>query len=170
MPVYCVQEFIVLYNITHIVSLIASLAPTLMVLLHRLHIGTVKCRYVVRPDFWFRPHDGVIKRKDFSRYWPFVRGIHRLPVNFPHKGQWRGALMFSLICTGINGWINNHEAGDLRCHRVHFYVIVMNLQAADRMLACPGSNPENGVYGICCLLDTMPLLTISKWSGAHSHT
>ena len=39
-------------------------------------------------------HDDVIKWKHFSRYWPFVRGIHRLPVNSPHKGQWRGALMF----------------------------------------------------------------------------
>ena len=34
----------------------------------------------------------------FSRYWPFVRGIHRSPVHSPHKGQWRGALIFSLIC------------------------------------------------------------------------
>ena len=25
-------------------------------------------------------------------------GIHRSPVNSPHKGQWRGALMFPLIC------------------------------------------------------------------------
>ena len=39
------------------------------------------------------------------RYWPFVRGIHRSPVNSPHKGQWRGALMFSLICTWINSWV-----------------------------------------------------------------
>ena len=30
----------------------------------------------------------------FSRYWLFVRGIHRSPVNSPHKGQWRGALIF----------------------------------------------------------------------------
>ena len=41
------------------------------------------------------------------RYWPFVRGIHRPPVNSLHKGQWRGALMFSFICARINGWINN---------------------------------------------------------------
>ena len=40
-------------------------------------------------------HDDVIKWKPFSRYWPFVQGIHRSPVNSPHKGQWRGALMFS---------------------------------------------------------------------------
>ena len=43
-------------------------------------------------------YDDVIKWKHFPRYWPFVRGIHRPPVNSPHKGQWRGALMFSLIC------------------------------------------------------------------------
>ena len=47
-------------------------------------------------------HDDVIKWKHFPRYWPFVRGIHRSPVNPPHKGQWRGALMFSLVCAGIN--------------------------------------------------------------------
>ena len=46
-------------------------------------------------------HDDVIKRKHFPRYWPFVRGIHRSPVNSPHKGQWRGALMLSLICAWI---------------------------------------------------------------------
>ena len=44
------------------------------------------------------PHDDGIKWKHFRRYWPFVRGIHRSPVNSLHKGQWRGALMFSFIC------------------------------------------------------------------------
>ena len=67
----------------------------------------------------------VIKWNHFPRYWPFVRGIHRSPVNSPHKGQWRGALMFSLICVWINGWVNNREAGDLRRHRAHYDVIVM---------------------------------------------
>ena len=57
-------------------------------------------------------HDDVIKWKHFPCYWPFVRGIHRSPVNSPHKGQWRGALMFSLICARINAWVNNSEAGD----------------------------------------------------------
>ena len=71
-------------------------------------------------------HDDVIKWKHFPRYWPFVRGIHRWPVNSPYKGQWRGALMFSLICAWINGWVNNREAGDLRCHRAHCDVIVMD--------------------------------------------
>ena len=70
-------------------------------------------------------HDDVIKWKYFPRYWQFVRGIHRSPVNSPHKGQWRGALMFSFICVWINGWVNDREAGDLRCYRAHYDVIVM---------------------------------------------
>ena len=49
-------------------------------------------------------HDDVIKWKHFPRYWPFVRGIHRSPVDSPHKGQRRRALMFSLICAWTNGW------------------------------------------------------------------
>ena len=67
----------------------------------------------------------------FPRYWPFVRGIHRSPVNSPHKGQWRGAFMFSLICAWINRWVNNREAGDLRRYPAHYEVIVM----------CFGSTP-----------------------------
>ena len=70
-------------------------------------------------------HDDVMKWKHFSRYWPFVRGIHRWPVNLPHKCQWCGALMFSLICAWLNGWVNYREAGDLRRHHVYYDVIVM---------------------------------------------
>ena len=70
-------------------------------------------------------HDDVMKWKHFPRNWPFVRGIHRSPVNSPHKGQWRGALMFSLICVWINNWVNNRETGDLRHYRAHYYVIAM---------------------------------------------
>ena len=66
-------------------------------------------------------HDDVIKWKHFPRYWLFVWGIHRSPMNSPHKGLWRGALMFSLICA----WVNNREAGDWRRHRVHYDFIVM---------------------------------------------
>ena len=67
-------------------------------------------------------HDNVIKWKHFPRCWPYVRGIHRSPVNSPHKGQWRGALMFSLICAWIKYWVNNREAGDFRRHRIHYDV------------------------------------------------
>ena len=70
-------------------------------------------------------HGDVIKWKHFLRCWPFVRGIHWSPVNFPHKGQLRGALMFSLICARINALVNNHQAGVLRRHRAHYDVIIM---------------------------------------------
>ena len=77
------------------------------------------------PDWTGLSHDDVTKWKHFPRYWPFVWGIHRSRVNSPHKGQWRGALMFSLICNRINGCVNNGEAGDLRRHRAHYDVTVM---------------------------------------------
>ena len=86
--------------------------------------------FIILPCFrWNRvcKHDDVIKWKHFLHYWPFVRGIHRSPLNSPHKGQWRGALMFSLICVWINGWVNNREAGDLRRYRAH-YDIVMKIK------------------------------------------
>ena len=76
-------------------------------------------------DCW--THDDVIKWKHFPRYLPFVRGIHWSPVNSPHKGQWSGALMFSLICALINDWVTNREAGDMSRHRAHYDVIVMTL-------------------------------------------
>ena len=48
-----------------------------------------------------------------------------------HKGQWRGALMFSLICAWTNGWVNNRKAGDWRHTRAHYEVIVMQALADD---------------------------------------
>ena len=73
-----------------------------------------------------KSHDDVIKWKHFPRYWPSVRGINRSPGNSPHKGLWRGALMFPLICAWINGWVNNGEAGDWRQRRAHHGINVMN--------------------------------------------
>ena len=61
----------------------------------------------------------------FSALLAICAGNSPVPVNSPHKGQWRGALMFSLICERINSWVNNGEAGGLRRHRGHYDVIVM---------------------------------------------
>ena len=72
-------------------------------------------------------HDDVIKWKHISASLAFVWGIHRSSVNSPHKGQWRRALMFSLICVWINGWVNNREAGDLIRYRAHYDVSAMEL-------------------------------------------
>ena len=69
-----------------------------------------------------KSHDDVFKWKHFPRYWPFALEIHRSPV---HKGPWRGTLMFLLIYTWLNGWVNNRDAGDLRPNRAHYDVTVM---------------------------------------------
>ena len=102
-------------------------------------------------------HDDVIKWKHFPRNWPFVRGIHRSPVNSPHKGQWRGALMFTLICARINVWVNTREAGDLRRYCPHYDVIVMRgIVSGTLCQDGPGqtnliisclSSPQGGVNG-----------------------
>ena len=67
-----------------------------------------------------------MKWKYFPCYWPFVRGIHRTPVDSPHKDQWRGALVFSLICAWTNGSANNRDAGDLSHPHVHYDVTVIH--------------------------------------------
>ena len=72
-------------------------------------------------------HDDAIRWKHFPCYWPFVQGIHRSPVNSPHTGQWRGALVFSLISFWRNSWINYREADDLRRYRAPYDVIVMRI-------------------------------------------
>ena len=58
------------------------------------------------------------------------------PVNYPHKGQWRGALIFSLLCTWLNGWVSNREAGDSRRHCAHYDVIVMRLASLEISNMC----------------------------------
>ena len=107
-----------------------------------------KCKIVSRSRYWKSDnlipnvHDEVIKWKHFPRYWPFVRGIHRSPLNSPHKGQWRGALMFSLIYSWINGWVNNGKAGDLRRHRAHYDV---------RVFLKPDIQGGHSIQGCCAV-------------------
>ena len=115
--------------------------------------GAVHCSYNVH---YTHKHDDVIKWKHFPRHWPFVRGIHRSPVNSPHKGQWRGVLMFSLICAWINGWVNKGKAGDLRRHRTHCDVTVMVLctiicTLQSHHLGFPVVNPSSQYAAINCV-------------------
>ena len=58
----------------------------------------------------------------FSALLALCAGKSPFPVNSPHKGQWRGALMFSLICVWINDWVNNHEASVFRRYRAHNFL------------------------------------------------
>ena len=53
---------------------------------------------------------------------PWLR--HKMET-FDDKGQCRRALMFSLICAWMNGWVNSREDGDLRRHLTHYDTTVM---------------------------------------------
>ena len=88
--------------------------------------GARKSSLSINMDLPLCWHDDIIKWKHFPLYWPFVRGVHLSPVNSPHEGQWRRALMFSLIGVWTNVWVNNWDAGDLRRHRAHYDVTVLN--------------------------------------------
>ena len=94
-------------------------------LLYRV-IGLCEGIHIIKLKFLRLLHDDVIKWKHFPCYWTFVRGIHLSPVNSHHRGQWRGALMFSLVCAWIIRWVNNPNAGDLRRHDAHCDITVMN--------------------------------------------
>ena len=109
---------------------------------HMVHKGKAESSIAREPWKEMFVHDDVIKWKHFPRYWPFVRGIHWSPVNSPHKGQWHGASMFSLMYNQINGWGNNGEAGDLRRYRAHYDVTVMNLSV--RIVPADGLAPFGG--------------------------
>ena len=65
------------------------------------------------------------------------------PGEFPDKVPWRGALMFSLICVGINVWVNNREAGDLRCYRANYEVIVMSFRVVSLAMIWPLQHQRN---------------------------
>ena len=90
----------------------------------------------------------------FSALLGICAGNSPVPVNSPHKGQWREALMFSLICVWINGWANNCKAGDLRRYCAHYDVIVMRIKII-------WWNKEQGM--ISESLITPFLVTYSNW-------
>ena len=132
----CLEQMVI--TEFYIVKLLFSMGESMLNLCYATHwyeiLNRQELNYSCR-TYWWGPNTpkcpvpicnaDVIKWKHFPRYWPFVRGIHRSPVNSQHKGQWRGALMFSLICAWMNNCVSNHEAGDLRRHRAHYDVTVM---------------------------------------------
>ena len=76
--------------------------------------------YLVDPYTWPWSPNGQ------DHIWPWkFNDTAACTVKSPHKGQWCGALMFSLPCAWINDWVNNREAGDLRRYRGHYGVNAM---------------------------------------------
>ena len=109
---HCMNQYRRMYNwnIKTNVSEISIKTPNV-----KIYWNNMSAKYSMEnKDLWY---DDVIKWKPFPRHWPF---------------KWRGALMFSLICAWLNGWINNRESGDLRRHPTHYDVTVMYLMEYHR--------------------------------------
>ena len=113
---------------------------------------------------YFNNHDGVIKWKPFPRYWLFVRGIHRSPVDCPHKGQWRGASMFPFYLPVICAWTidleNNRNVGDLRRH---LYDVTVMTSLLTKLLCSKCLTKYGGTLGVTVVSNF--LFSSSPWSG-----
>ena len=105
----------------YILCLIIIIKSEVWTITHCLGLGheTMVCAVCLSIFLWHR-------METYSALLVLCVGIHRSPVNSPHKGQWRGALMSSLICAWQNVWINYRDVGDRRRHRVCYDVTVMS--------------------------------------------
>ena len=77
--------------------------------------------------------------------------------------DWRGALLFSLICAWMNGWVNNREAGDLRRHRAHYDVIVMDGACQHPECWCAGNWRHRAITAATRLIHLVIELRHSIW-------
>ena len=98
-----------------------------------LHLFNVD-RCIESHPHWVSPkhhlhghHDHVIKWKH-SALLALCAWSSLVTGEFPTQRPVTGALMFSLICAWISSWANNHEAVDLRRHRTHYDVIVVQVR------------------------------------------
>ena len=118
------------------------------------------------------------QRETFSASLALCAGNSPVTGEFPHRGQWRGALMFSLICAWINGSVNNREAGDLRRHCAHYDVTVMMAWQSNWLpIARPVSHSTVGIVSVFLFqgwfhstMETIILFedwTTSSWQGAN---
>ena len=72
--------------------------------------------------------------KTFSALLAICAGNSPVTGEFPTQRpvMWSFDVFFDL---GLNNsWVNNHEAGDLRCHHAHYDIIVMQWQYIFYML------------------------------------
>ena len=67
-----------------------------------IHFLSLICKVLDKRIWIWSKHlyNGVIKWKTNPRYWPFVRGIHRSPVNSPHKAS--DAELWCFLCSPLN--------------------------------------------------------------------
>ena len=67
---------------------------------------------------------------------------------FPHKDQWRWALMISLISPWTNGWVNNRDTGDLKHHYAHYDVTEIKIPTSVHIALQQASSK----HSTCCLI------------------
>ena len=101
--------------------------------------------YHIRNTWWRH------QMETFSALLAICAGNSPVPGEFPTQRQWRGALMFSLICVWINSWVNNR---DLRHYRAHYDVSVKRPDGPDGCVRCVP------------LGSGMSSLTLSQWSSS----
>ena len=101
-------------------------------------------------SIWWRHHV-----ETFPCHWLFVRGNRWSPVDSPHKGQWRGALMFPLICAWTDGWANNRDVGYLRRHGAHYDVTVTTNTSAYFLECIVRSDTEFESSLLSCVIECL---------------
>ena len=103
----------------------------------------------------------------------------QLDVEFAHirawwrnQIQWLRALMFSLICTWTNGWVNNRDAGDLRRHCAHYDDIVMEWTWLDMPIGSGYPDGMSRCSSIACLewVRMLGSAKIRSWSPKFSES
>ena len=120
------SKWLSLYVLKHITNTVSKMSITAISLNGDVVIAADVD--IINVDVLVSSHDGVIKWKRFSRYWPFVRGIRLTTAS--DAELWR--IFFYLR-------LNKREAADLKRHRIHYDVTVMHCQG-------PFSISDKGSY------------------------
>ena len=74
------------------------------------------CSTLRQVNFSYGPRCMIWRRYEMETFFALLAlcaGNSPVIGEFPHEGQWRGALTFSSIYAWINSWVNTREAGDL---------------------------------------------------------
>ena len=122
----------------HFVTLFSIWLHCYLIMSEWVHLQIYNCNVIHVCNHHLEEHEHYVREWFF--YLSFMmtslnRAVFRVtgplcrwPVNSPHKGQWRGASMFSLVCAWTNGWVNHRDAGDLKRHRAHYDFTVVTTE------------------------------------------
>ena len=135
---------------------------------HSSKLSTNETRKQGRRDSWWRH-----QMETLSVLLVLCEGNPPVTGGSPHRGQWRGALMFSLICAWTNDWANNRDAGDLRRNCAHYDVTVMflfmNRPSSQHVkpLSVVSMRPSvrSREQGWCLRVHVLWMLVIFQWDG-----